>query len=473
MNHPKLIPMKPVFQILFSLFLSLLSVLFGQPVSSVICLIFCIVLFVRSTNRGFGGSVVGLYLLCSVLLSVMLIRNGAENLWAVDKDTSIKNRYPGWSKGNGFVSLGAGLAHVVVWWIAGEIGKAMREEGNEGKVVLVFEADDVNDKWQMVTMLVLWVVEWVGILFGSVGGNIVLVLIEMVVCLPCLIVIVVHICHKKYESNSKNNMLIAFTKKEQWELSRQIKTTIVDTACPISMKVMIDPVICEDGHTYDRKSIERWFETKLTSPITGAKLQSKKLYPNLALRKVITNFDSANNFLSSKLKFPKAESYNIESERRLFMATVQRLQKGEYFLKHETWGSVHTCWVGLTTSASPSFHHRSSSVSALSITEQNLVQIATQVLVARELFIEWRIDSSGISNGRIPISEICSVTPGQILNNYEWKSGKSDRAPFSFSIVAVDHILDLKTDSLNIRNQWISDLMTLLEIQKYQNNPNT
>jgi hypothetical protein len=30
--------------------------------------------------------------------------------------------------------------------------------------------------------------------------------------------------------------------------------------CPVTMEVMIDPVITADGHTYERKAIEKWFE---------------------------------------------------------------------------------------------------------------------------------------------------------------------------------------------------------------------
>ena len=57
-------------------------------------------------------------------------------------------------------------------------------------------------------------------------------------------------------------------------------------------RMMSDPVVCADGHTYDRKGIEAWFETNDTSPNTGAQV-SKKLVPNWALRQAIERWCKA------------------------------------------------------------------------------------------------------------------------------------------------------------------------------------
>lgn len=58
--------------------------------------------------------------------------------------------------------------------------------------------------------------------------------------------------------------------------------------CPISQEIMADPVVCADGHTYDRRGIEQWFASgKRTSPLTGAVLSSLSLIPNHALRSLI------------------------------------------------------------------------------------------------------------------------------------------------------------------------------------------
>jgi hypothetical protein len=47
------------------------------------------------------------------------------------------------------------------------------------------------------------------------------------------------------------------------------------------------PVIAEDGHSYQLQAIQRWFTTKLSSPVTGLLLGSSVLTPNHALRKLI------------------------------------------------------------------------------------------------------------------------------------------------------------------------------------------
>ena len=57
--------------------------------------------------------------------------------------------------------------------------------------------------------------------------------------------------------------------------------------CPITQEIMTDPCTCMDGHTYERRAIERWLEDHDTSPLTGAKLPSKMLLTNYALRNAI------------------------------------------------------------------------------------------------------------------------------------------------------------------------------------------
>lgn len=61
--------------------------------------------------------------------------------------------------------------------------------------------------------------------------------------------------------------------------------------CSISQEKMLDPVICADGHTYERSQIELWLQTNNTSPKTNLPLQNKTLIPNLALKAAIAAFD--------------------------------------------------------------------------------------------------------------------------------------------------------------------------------------
>lgn len=62
-----------------------------------------------------------------------------------------------------------------------------------------------------------------------------------------------------------------------------------ETRDPISFEIMTDPVVTEEGFTYDRKTIEEWFANKgPVSPSTGAALGSTKLTPNHSVRNIIT-----------------------------------------------------------------------------------------------------------------------------------------------------------------------------------------
>ena len=50
---------------------------------------------------------------------------------------------------------------------------------------------------------------------------------------------------------------------------------------------MRDPVFAADGHTYERRAITTWFETKQTSPLSNAVLEHRRLVPNRALKQLI------------------------------------------------------------------------------------------------------------------------------------------------------------------------------------------
>jgi hypothetical protein len=64
--------------------------------------------------------------------------------------------------------------------------------------------------------------------------------------------------------------------------------------CPISDRIMRDPVIATDGNTYERDYIEQHFENNNTSFKTGRVLQTKNLISNEALKEEINKFVQAN-----------------------------------------------------------------------------------------------------------------------------------------------------------------------------------
>ena len=52
--------------------------------------------------------------------------------------------------------------------------------------------------------------------------------------------------------------------------------------CPITQDVMEDPVVCADGHSYERAAITQWLLARDTSPCTNAPLLHKNVVPNHA-----------------------------------------------------------------------------------------------------------------------------------------------------------------------------------------------
>ena len=62
---------------------------------------------------------------------------------------------------------------------------------------------------------------------------------------------------------------------------------IPDFRCPITLGVMVDPVIAADGHSYERVALEAWLTTHRTSPLTGAALEHMHVTPNHRLRSMI------------------------------------------------------------------------------------------------------------------------------------------------------------------------------------------
>ena len=63
------------------------------------------------------------------------------------------------------------------------------------------------------------------------------------------------------------------------------------SVCPMTYNTMRDPVVCSDGHTYERASIQELLKEHNTGPATGATLEFKHLVPNRALRKVIQEWE--------------------------------------------------------------------------------------------------------------------------------------------------------------------------------------
>jgi hypothetical protein len=63
--------------------------------------------------------------------------------------------------------------------------------------------------------------------------------------------------------------------------------------CPITLEVMDDPVICPEGHSFERRAIMQWLTHSETNPVTRNHLTEGLLFPNRALRESIATYYKA------------------------------------------------------------------------------------------------------------------------------------------------------------------------------------
>ena len=98
--------------------------------------------------------------------------------------------------------------------------------------------------------------------------------------------------------SQEDSVNVVAQEEEKLSLIRRYRLTAsVDGAsapegfvCPITGEVMEDPVIASDGHTYERSAIVAWFAKSLVSPMTNQPLDTKMVFPNVALRGQIISF---------------------------------------------------------------------------------------------------------------------------------------------------------------------------------------
>lgn len=83
-------------------------------------------------------------------------------------------------------------------------------------------------------------------------------------------------------------------KREEWEstsprtIGGEVPSRFV---CPISMEVMTDPVMCRNGHNFERDALSAWVRGHGSCPTCRVEIPTvAEQYPNLALRENITEW---------------------------------------------------------------------------------------------------------------------------------------------------------------------------------------
>ncbi|XP_024020108.1 U-box domain-containing protein 15 [Morus notabilis] len=97
--------------------------------------------------------------------------------------------------------------------------------------------------------------------------------------------------------------------------------------CPITLEIMTDPVIVASGQSYERESIQKWFDSNhKTCPKSRQTLSHLLLAPNYALKNLILQWSEKNNFqLPTKDLPPGHESYSSTSQKEEISSLVEQL----------------------------------------------------------------------------------------------------------------------------------------------------
>lgn len=69
-----------------------------------------------------------------------------------------------------------------------------------------------------------------------------------------------------------------------WRVQIQHLAEQYGLTCPITKKLMQDPVMAADGYTYERSAIMQHLNRSMLSPVTRARMPSKHLDDALAMR---------------------------------------------------------------------------------------------------------------------------------------------------------------------------------------------
>ncbi|XP_027365261.1 U-box domain-containing protein 3-like [Abrus precatorius] len=213
--------------------------------------------------------------------------------------------------------------------------------------------------------------------------------------------------------------------------------------CPLSMELMLDPVVVTSGQTYERRFIEKWLDNGLTvCPKTGQRLVHRNLTSNLAVKSMIAAWCEENTVkLSSNSEHNKSSHItsvsnqllpqdlthdcsvvSLSSSNSISRSSLQTAKDDNSF---RSCGEYNGCQSGATEKCeqqSPYIHSRSESSSS------SISSADCALAVSKEL--------SGISNKhqnvKVLSEEKTNVCHGDKQSEISpWLSGKQFQNPGS------------------------------------------
>ncbi|XP_074286585.1 U-box domain-containing protein 44-like [Silene latifolia] len=123
---------------------------------------------------------------------------------------------------------------------------------------------------------------------------------------------------------------------------RHIEPVFSTFVCPLTKEVMQDPVIIENGNTFERSAIKKWFEQckksgrKPVCPLTLKELRNTQLNPSIALIKTIKEWEARNE--AAQLDVARrslSSAYHSETDILQALNYIKSISKGSGSNKHD------------------------------------------------------------------------------------------------------------------------------------------
>jgi TPR repeat protein len=93
-------------------------------------------------------------------------------------------------------------------------------------------------------------------------------------------------------SSASSSSALSSSSNDHEARAKQLKSTVANISkhltCALTLELMVDPVLAEDGNTYERVEILKWIATKSTSPLDpSCPLDASRVFPNRAVKQQI------------------------------------------------------------------------------------------------------------------------------------------------------------------------------------------
>ncbi|KAK6921851.1 U-box domain, partial [Dillenia turbinata] len=130
------------------------------------------------------------------------------------------------------------------------------------------------------------------------------------------------------ESNQTNCEFSSTTSSTSLQVPQHIKPLYETFFCPLTRRIMDEPVTIESGITFEKKAIAEWFEMftyseEIFCPVTGKKLPSRGFSTNIALKTTIDEWKNRNE--AARIKVVQA-ALSLASSDSMVLEALQNLQ---------------------------------------------------------------------------------------------------------------------------------------------------